>query len=211
MSCIVPKAAISMRYARPLQEVIEELSRLPGIGPKSAQRLALHLLRREPAEVRALGNAIARLPDVIRRCQECFNYTEGEICAICADPARDRHLLCVVAEPSDLLALERAQEYRGLYHILGGLLSPLRGVGPDDLTITALQERLERLPVQEIIIATPPSVEGDATAEYLRQILSGRGPWRLTRPALGLPVGAELDYADQITLIRALQGRQEMS
>ncbi len=199
-----------MRYARPLQHVIDELSRLPGIGPKSAQRLAFHLLRRNPAEVQALGEAIAALPQTVRRCQECFNYSEADLCPVCADPSRDRSVLCLVAEAADLMALERANDYRGLYHVLGGLLSPLHGVGPDDLTIPQLMGRLERLPVEEIIIATPPSVEGDATAEYLRQVLVAAGHARLTRPALGLPVGAELDYADQVTLIRALQGRREM-
>jgi len=199
-----------MRYARPLQQVIDELSRLPGIGPKSAQRLAFFLLRRNPAEVRALGEAIALLPDTIQRCRQCFNYAETELCPVCADPGRDRSLLCVVAEAADLMALERANEFRGLYHVLGGLLSPLAGVGPDDLTIPQLMERLHELQPREIIIATPPSVEGDATAEYLRQILAAEGIQHITRPALGLPVGAELDYADQVTLIRALQGRREM-
>jgi len=199
-----------MRYARPLQHVIDELSRLPGIGPKSAQRLAFHLLRRNPAEVQALGEAIAALPQTVRRCRECFNYSEADLCPVCADPSRDRSVLCLVAEAADLMALERANDYRGLYHVLGGLLSPLHGVGPDDLTIPQLMARLERLPVREIIIATPPSVEGDATAEYLRQVLAAAGHTHLTRPALGLPVGAELDYADQVTLIRALQGRREM-
>ena len=200
-----------MRYARPLQQVIDELSRLPGIGPKSAQRLAFHLLRRNPADVRALGEAIASLPDAVHRCAECFNYTEADLCPICAEPGRDLGLMCVVAEPADLMALERAGDYRGLYHVLGGLLSPLAGVGPDDLTIAQLLERLRRLDVREIIIATPPSVEGDATAEYLRQVLQREGIESITRPALGLPVGAELDYADQVTLIRALQGRREMA
>ena len=200
-----------MRYARPLQEVIDELSRLPGIGPKSAQRLAFYLLRRNPAEVRALGHAIAGLPDSIQRCRECFNYSESELCPVCSDPSRDASILCIVAEAADLMALERANDFRGLYHVLGGLLSPLAGVGPDDLTIPQLLERLCRLRPKEIIIATPPSVEGDATAEYLRQILSAEGFTSITRPALGLPVGAELDYADQVTLIRALQGRRQMS
>lgn len=200
-----------MRYARPLQLVIDELSRLPGIGPKSAQRLAFYLLRRNPAEVQALGEAIASLPDSVRRCAECFNYSEADLCPVCSEPGRDLGVMCIVAEPSDLMALERAGDYRGLYHVLGGLLSPLGGVGPDDITIPQLIERLRRLQPREIIIATPPSVEGDATAEYLRQVLSAEGFHNITRPALGLPVGAELDYADQVTLIRALQGRREMS
>lgn len=199
-----------MRYARPLQLVIDELSRLPGIGPKSAQRLAFHLLRRNPMEVQALGAAIAHLPEAIRRCRECFNYSESDLCPVCADSSRDRHMLCIVAEAADLMALERANDFHGLYHVLGGLLSPLHGVGPDDLTIPQLIERLQRLPVEEIIVATPPSVEGDATAEYLRQVIGEHSQARITRPALGLPVGAELDYADQVTLIRALQGRREM-
>jgi recombination protein RecR len=199
-----------MRYARPLQLVIDELARLPGIGPKSAQRLAFHLLRRNPGDVQALGEAILRLPEAIRRCRECFNYSEGDLCPVCTDAARDQHVLCIVADASDLMALERANDFRGLYHVLGGLLSPLQGVGPDDLTIPQLMERLANLPVTEIIIATPPSVEGDATAEYLRQVLTAEGQQCITRPALGLPVGAELDYADQVTLIRALQGRREM-
>ena len=199
-----------MRYARPLQQVIDELSRLPGIGPKSAQRLAFFLLRRNPAEVRALGEAIATLPETIQRCRECFNYAESDLCLVCNDPGRDQTMLCVVAEAADLMALERANDFRGLYHVLGGLLSPLAGVGPDDLTIPQLLERVQRLQPREIIIATPPSVEGDATAEYLRQVLCAEGVACLTRPALGLPVGAELDYADQVTLIRALQGRREM-
>ena len=200
-----------MRYARPLQLVIDELARLPGIGPKSAQRLAFHLLRRNPGDVRALGEAIAQLPDTIRRCRECFNYSEGDLCPVCADASRDRRVLCVVAEAADLMALERANDFHGLYHVLGGLLSPLQGLGPDDLTISQLLERLEQLGVEEIIVATPPSVEGDATAEYLRQVLTAQGQLCITRPALGLPVGAELDYADQVTLVRALQGRREMS
>jgi recombination protein RecR len=199
-----------VRYARPLQRVIEELQRLPGIGPKSAQRLAFHLLSRRPLEVQALGEAIASLPDSIRRCAECFNYTESELCPVCSDPLRDRTVLCVVADPMDLMAIERANDYRGLYHVLGGLLSPLQGMGPEELTIEALLARLKRLQPAEVILATSPSVEGDATAEHLRQVLRAAGLTRVTRPALGLPVGAELDYADQVTLVRALQGRREM-
>jgi recombination protein RecR len=193
-----------------LQRAIEELERLPGIGPKSAQRLAFALLRRNPADVRALGEAIASLPESITRCRECANYAEAELCPVCADAGRDRTILCVVAEPADVMAIERANDYRGLYHVLRGLLSPLDGVGPDDLTIPQLMARLSRLQPTEVILATSPSVEGDATAEHLRQVLSAAGCTRITRPALGLPVGAELDYADQVTLVRALQGRREM-
>lgn len=199
-----------LRYPRPLQRVIEELERLPGIGPKSAQRLAFALLKRNPADVRALGEALVALPEAVTRCQECFNYAEGELCAVCADSGRDRRILCVVAEPTDAMAIERANDYRGLYHILGGLLSPLDGIGPDDLTIAQLVDRVSRLQPAEVILATSPSVEGDATAEYLRQVLAAAGVGHITRPALGLPVGAELDYADQVTLVRALQGRRAM-
>lgn len=199
-----------LRYPRPLQRVIDELGRLPGIGPKSAQRLAFTLLRRNPAEVKALGEALVALPDAIQRCRDCFNYTDTDLCAVCSDPTRDRTTLCLVAEPADVMAIERANEYRGLYHVLGGLLSPLDGIGPEDLTIAQLQARLATLRPEEIIIATSPSVEGDATAEHLRQVLTALGYPRLTRPALGLPVGAELDYADQVTLTRALQGRRQM-
>lgn len=199
-----------MRYARPLQRVIEELERLPGIGPKSAQRLAFHLLSRRPTEVQALGEAIANLPESIQRCVDCANFAESEHCPVCSDPHRDRTVICVVAEPMDLMAIERANDYHGLYHVLGGLLSPLQGTGPDDLTIEGLLQRVQQLRPAEVILATSPSVEGDATAEYLRQVLMAAGVAKVTRPALGLPVGAELDYADQVTLVRALQGRREM-
>jgi recombination protein RecR len=199
-----------LRYPRPLQRVIEELERLPGIGPRSAQRLAFVLLRRNPGEVRALGEAIATLPEAVCRCRECFNYAESDLCPVCADPGRDQSVLCVVADPADAMAIERANDYRGLYHVLGGLLSPLDGIGPEDLSIPLLVGRLGRLQPAEIILATTPSVEGDATAEHLRQVLSALGFTRITRPALGLAVGAELDYADQVTLVRALQGRREM-
>lgn len=201
-----------VRYPRSLQKVIEELERLPGIGPKSAQRLAFYLLRRSPVDVRALGEAITALPDAIGRCEQCANYTEvgARLCHVCHDPHRDPQIICVVSEPADLMALERAGDFRGLYHVLGGVLSPLDGVGPDDLFIRELVERVRHSRPAEVILAMNPSVEGDATAEYVRQVLTWEGGPRITRPALGLPVGAELDYADQVTLVRALQGRREM-
>ncbi len=199
-----------LQYARPLQRVIEQLQRLPGIGPKSAQRLAFHILRCGPQSARELGEAISALPDAIGRCSICHNYTEKDICEVCSDPRRDSSVLCVVGEVSDLMALERSGEYRGLYHVLGGLLSPLEGVGPGDLTTAGLLQRLEEGGVTEVILATSPSVEGDATAEHLRQLLLRYEGLTVSRIALGLPVGADLDYQDQVTVARALSGRRLM-
>jgi len=199
-----------LQYARPLQRVIEQLQRLPGIGPKSAQRLAFHILRSGPQSARELGEAIGALPDAIGRCSICHNYTEKDICEVCSDPRRDSSVLCVVGEVSDLMALERSGEYRGLYHVLGGLLSPLEGVGPGELTTAGLLDRLEQGGVTEVILATSPSVEGDATAEHLRQLLSRYEGLTVSRIALGLPVGADLDYQDQVTVARALSGRRLM-
>lgn len=198
-----------LRYAAPLQRVIQELERLPGVGPKSAQRLALHLMRARPEDVAALGQAILELRRSVQECACCHNYAEGERCPLCEDPTRDRSVLCVVEQPSDLMALERAGEYRGLYHVLGGVLSPLNGVGHEDLTVDHLLARVEELHPREVILATSPTVEGDATAEYLRTLLDGRGIV-VTRIALGLPVGGDLDYADQVTVARALRGRRPM-
>ena len=199
-----------LHYARPLQRVIEQLECLPGIGPKSAQRLAFHILRSGPQSARELGEAIGALPDAIGRCSICHNYTEKDICEVCSDPRRERSVLCVVGEVSDLMALERSGEYRGLYHVLGGLLSPLDGVGPGDLTTAGLLGRLEEGGVTEVILATSPSVEGDATAEHIRQLLSGYEGLTVSRIALGLPVGADLDYQDQVTIARSLSGRRRM-
>ncbi len=199
-----------LQYARPLQRVIEELQRLPGIGPKSAQRLAFYILRSGPEAARALGEAIGSLPNGIGRCQVCHNYTEGELCPICDDPARDRTTICVVAEVSDLMALERSGEYRGSYHVLAGVLSPLEGIGPGDLNIDSLLDRVSQDGIREVILATSPSVEGDATAEHIRQLLQQYPGVVVTRIALGLPVGADLDYQDQVTIARALSGRREM-
>ena len=200
-----------LRYAAPLERVVQELERLPGVGPKSAQRLALHLMRINPQQVQALGESILDLRRALRECRECFNYSVGELCPICEDPRRDRALLSVVEYPSDLMALERSGEYRGLYHILGGPLSPMEGVGPEDLHIAALLERVVRLQPTEVILATSPTVDGDATAEHLRSLIE-RLPVQVnvTRIALGLPVGGDLDYADQVTLARALRGRRPM-
>ncbi len=199
-----------LQYARPLQRVIEELQRLPGIGPKSAQRLAFHILRGGSEAARGLGEAITSLPETIRRCRVCHNYTEDELCPICEDAARDQSTICVVAEVSDLMALERSGEYRGTYHVLGGVLSPLEGIGTDELNLASLLDRVSEGEVREVILATSPSVEGDATAEHIRQLLQQYPEVVVTRIALGLPVGADLDYQDQVTIARALSGRREM-
>lgn len=184
--------------------------RLPAVGPKTALRLAFFLMKRPREEVASLARAMLEVKDRLRACGECGNLTDQERCSICQDPRRDASLLCVVGEPRDLMALERTREFRGLYHVLGGLISPMDGVGPDQLAIGALLDRLERRPVQELILATDPTVAGEATALYLRRLLQGRN-LRVTRLALGLPVGSDLEYADEVTLARALEGRREMS
>jgi recombination protein RecR len=200
-----------LRYPAPLERVIEELERLPGIGPKSAQRLAFFLLARPREQAQGLAEAVARLHEGIVSCAECGNYAAARLCPVCADETRDRRVLCVVETATDLMALERAGEYRGLYHVLGGALSPLAGKGPNDLRIGELLERVQRYGTEEAILATSPTVEGDATAEYLRQRLTATTPGvKVSRIALGLPVGADMDYADQVTLARALRGRTPM-
>jgi recombination protein RecR len=203
-----------LQYARPLQRLLNALERLPGVGPKNAQRLAFHLLRAEAAEVAELAAAIQELKQSIRPCSRCFNYSEGDFCPICADPRRDPAAICVVEEASDVMALERSGEYRGLYHVLGGRLSPISGVGHDEINLDALLERLREGGIEEVILATSPTVEGDATAlETARLIeeMAARGEMapapKLSRIALGLPVGGDLDYADGLTLARALRGR----
>jgi len=200
-----------LSYAEPIRELIEQLETLPGIGPKSGQRLAFFLLAAGPERAERLAQAIVNVHRRIRRCEACGNFSVGDLCPICADTTRDRTTLCVVAEAKDLMALERPGEYQGIYHVLDGLLSPMDGVGPDDLRIAELLRRVDELPVGEVILATPPTVEGDATAEYLRSLLAEHAGLRVTRPALGLPVGADLDYADQVTVARAMRGRTEMT
>ncbi len=200
-----------LSYAEPIRELIEQLESLPGIGPKSAQRLAFHLLASGPEKAQRLGRAVLELHARIRRCERCGNWSVDAVCAICSDEERDGTTICVVADAKDLMALERAGEYDGLYHVLGGVLSPVAGVGPNDLRVSELLERVEALGVTEVILATPPTVEGDATAEFLREVLAERGDLRVTRLALGLPVGADLDYADQVTVARSLRGRTQMT
>jgi recombination protein RecR len=195
-------------FARPLAELIAELERLPGVGPKSAQRLAYHLLRVTDAEATRLADAIRNAKDKLRFCDQCQNISESELCEICRDAKRDRATICVVAEPRDIAAVERVNEYRGTYHVLHGLMSPMDGIGPEQLRVRELLERL-RQDVHEVILATNPTIEGDATALYLAKLLKPIGI-KVTRLAHGMPVGGELDYADSATLLSALEYRREM-
>ncbi len=198
-----------MLFARPLAELIAELERLPGVGPKSAQRLAYHLLRVSDHEAEALAKAIVAAKHRLRFCARCQNISETELCEICLDGRRDASVLCVVAEPRDITAVERLQEYRGRYHVLHGLLNPMDGVGPEQLRVKELLVRLESDDVKEVILATNPTIEGDATALYLAKLLKPSGI-KVTRLAHGMPVGGELDYADSATLLSALEYRREM-
>jgi recombination protein RecR len=198
-----------MALAAPLERLIEQLKKLPGIGAKSAQRLAFHILRIKTAEANALAAAIVEVKETIRLCGICFNITDVEPCAMCADPARERTAICVVEEPNNLIAIEKSGEFRGLYHVLHGSLSPLRGIGPEDLKIAPLLERLRDGSVKEVILATNPNVEGEATAVYVSRLLKPLGV-RVTRIGLGLPVGSELEYADEVTIGKALEGRREI-
>jgi recombination protein RecR len=196
-------------FEGPVQRLIDELSRLPGIGQKTAQRLAFHLLAVEEADARRLAVAINDMRDQVTLCQRCFNVASGDLCAICRDTRRDPTILCVVERPQDIVVVERSQEFRGLYHVLGGSLSPINGIGPGQLRIGELTERIGAEQVAEIIVATNPTVEGDATAMYLARELKPLGV-KVTRLASGLPVGGDLDYADELTLGRALAGRMEL-
>ena len=197
-------------YEGPVQDLIEELGRLPGVGPKSAQRIAFHLLASDAADVSRLAHALVEVKDKVRFCAVCGNVAEEETCRICRDPRRSDDVICVVEEPKDVVAIERAREFRGRYHVLGGAISPIEGVGPDDLHIRELLTRLSDGAVQEIILATDPNTEGEATATYLARMLGPMG-LRVTRLASGLPVGGDLEYADEITLGRAFEGRRLVS
>jgi recombination protein RecR len=194
-------------YPRPLAELLSHLERLPGVGPKSAQRLAFHLLRASQDENQSLAASIAALHDSIHPCAHCGNFTDEEICGICRDPRRDQTLLCVVAEPRELLAVENSGEFRGLYHVLGGLINPLDGIGPDQLSFAPLLQRVREEGVQEVILALSATVEGETTANYLSRQLQTTGV-KITQLARGLPFGGDLDYADQMTIAGALRGRR---
>ncbi len=196
-------------FEGPLQRLIDELSRLPGVGRKSAQRIAFHLLSIDDTDARRLGQSILDLRDQVRHCSRCFNVTASEECSICRDARRDTTILCVVERPQDIIVMERTQEFRGRYHVLGGSLSPINGIGPGQLRIPELRNRIPAEGITEMIVATNPTVEGDATAMYLAREFKPAGV-KVTRLASGLPVGGDLDYADELTLGRALVGRMEL-
>jgi recombination protein RecR len=194
-------------YEGVVQDLIDELGRLPGVGPKSAQRIAFHLLQSDPVDVRRLIGALNEVMEKVRFCSLCGNVSAKELCRICADVRRDGTLLCVVEESKDVVAIEKTREFRGRYHVLGGAISPMEGVGPDDLRVKELVTRLASGEVTEIILATDPNLEGEATATYLARLLKPMG-LRVTRLASGLPVGGDLEYADELTLGRAFEGRR---
>ena len=194
--------------APPIARLIEQLHKLPGIGPKSAQRLAYYLIRVPAEEAAALADAIGTVKDRITFCSRCQNITEADPCTICVNPSRDQPRVCVVQEPLDVLALERTGVYRGLYHVLHGVIDPMNNVGPEDLRIRELLQRVTHGTVEELVLATNPTVEGEATAMYVRQVVAPLGP-KITRLARGLPVGGDVEYADDLTLARAIEGRQD--
>lgn len=195
--------------ARPISRLIEEFNKLPGIGPKTAQRLAYHLLKGPPERSRDLADAVLGIKENLRLCSVCLNITDNDPCGICADETRDVTKVCVVEEPIDIMPLERTRKFRGLYHVLHGVISPSDGIKPEDLRIRELLERLGRAGITEVILATNPNVEGEATSMYIQRLISPLGI-RVTRLARGLPFGGDLEYADAVTLSRALEGRQEM-
>jgi recombination protein RecR len=196
-----------------VQKLVDELSKLPGIGPKTAQRLTFHLLKLTPAEALPLAHALIEVKEVVRFCDRCFNLTEETFCDICRDMRRDTNAICVVEEPGDIISIERTREYRGLYHVLGGALSPLDGVGPEKLHLAELADRVRDEGTREVIVATNPTMAGEATALYVAEELRhfvNAGTLRITRPAAGLPMGSDLEYADEVTLGRALAGRRDL-
>ena len=198
----------SIPSAAPVARLADEFNKLPGIGPKTAQRLTYYLVRMPEEDARALAEAIVAVKERIIFCSRCYNITETDPCAICANPTRDHTRICVVEEALDVPALERTNTYRGLYHVLHGVISPMNGIGPDDLRIEPLLHRLREGDIQEVILATNPNLEGEATSMYIQRLIAPLGA-RTTRPARGLPMGGDLEYADEVTLARAIEGRQE--
>lgn len=195
-------------YARPLARLIEQLQRLPGVGPKTAQRLALHILKRPEADVQALAQALIEAKQQLGLCSICFHLSAESVCDICRNPSRDSNTICVVEDSRDVIALEKTREYQGKYHVLGGVISPMDGIGPEQLTIQPLVRRVSQQNPQEVILAISPSLEGETTTLYVGQLLK---PFtRVTRIAFGLPVGGDLEYADEVTLARALEGRRDL-
>ena len=197
-----------MDYPAPIAKLIDELRRLPGIGPKSAQRIAFHLLRGSREDSRRLSEAVGTLLDGVRSCSLCHAVTDQEVCAHCSDPQRSDRTICVVEEPHDVVAIEKTRDFHGRYHVLHGALSPLGGIGPDELRIASLLERVRPGGVEEVILATSPTVEGEATAVYLARLLKPLGV-RVSRIAMGVPVGSDLEWADEVTISKALEGRRE--
>ncbi len=198
-----------MRYAPSIERLLEELERLPGIGPKSAQRIAYHVLRSDAEAAQRLADALVEVKRTVHFCPRCFNFAEGEFCGICSDPEREAGIICVVEEPRDVVAIERTGEFGGVYHVLHGAISPIDGIGPDQLRMRELIERLPDESITEVLIATNPNAEGETTALYLARLIKPLGI-RVTRIASGLPVGGDLEYADEVTLGRALQARREL-
>ena len=196
-------------YEGVVQDLIDELGRLPGVGPKGAQRIAFYLLETDPVDVKRLAHVLVEVKDKVRFCSVCGNVAEDELCRICRDPRRDPSILCVVEESKDVVAIEKTREFRGRYHVLGGAISPIEGVGPDDLRVKELMTRLMDGTVTELIIATDPNMEGEATAAYLARLVSPMG-LAVSRLASGLPVGGDLEYADEVTLGRAFEGRRQV-
>ena len=197
-------------YAGPVQDLIDELGRLPGVGPKSAQRIAFHLLKLPKDDAIRLAQVIREVKEKVSWCHQCFNISEGELCGICLDQRRDATIVCVVEEPRDIVAVEKTQEFKGRYHVLQGAISPIDGIGPDQLKVRELLARLSAEGIQELILCTNPNIEGEATALYLARLLKDVPGIRVTRIASGLPVGGDLEYADELTLGRALEGRREV-
>lgn len=198
-----------MQSAPAIQKLLDELERLPGIGPKSAQRMAYYILNSDRGQALRLAEAIRDVKDTVRFCDRCFNYAQGDLCEICASDRRDRAMICVVSEPRDIPPIERTGAFDGLYHVLGGALSPMEGIGPEDLRITELMARLGTEDVTEVVLATNPNIEGETTASYLARLIKPLGI-KVTRPASGLPVGGDLEFADEVTLGRAIEGRQAL-
>ncbi len=197
-------------YEGAVQDLIDELGRLPGVGPKSAQRIAFHLLAADPVDVRRLAHVLNEVKDKVKFCAICFNVSEQELCRVCRDPRRDESVICVVEESKDVVAIEKTREFRGRYHVLGGAISPIEGIGPDDLKVRELMVRLQGQTVQEVILATDPNLEGEATATYLSRMIAPMG-LVVSRLASGLPVGGDLEYADEVTLGRAFVGRRNVA
>ena len=196
-------------YEGAVQDLIDELGRLPGVGPKSAQRIAFHLLAADPVDVKRLTQALIEVKEKVRFCRICGNVSEQDECRVCRDPRRDLTVICVVEEPKDVVAIEKTREFRGRYHVLGGAISPIEGIGPDDLRVRELMVRLQDDSITELILATDPNLEGEATATYLARLISPMG-MKVTRLASGLPVGGDLEYADEVTLGRAFEGRRQV-